>query len=244
MTPIEFLKSKKEKNIINLNNLKVKKDVLWHGIKLEHASEGITNGYLPARTTQRYWEDGRYLKDNHEDYEKSGWMFGWSTTRDRNYAGSWGDVVFLFDRKKIKDTFSIKPLSWNYRIAQGSGYYKKEREDFIISYKDPRTLDEVQEDYYKIIDDENYDYKNSEFDNMYDYWYKHTGKTLDVSKNLIGILISDSTLNIYGKDNVFIKNLMNHEKFLGIYNFDSCEKNMEKQTNPAQKKDSKNRLIL
>lgn len=234
MTPLDFLKTKKTKKIINLNDLNIKNDVLWHGLKLENAALGIDNGYLPPKTTQRYWIDGRYLKDDHQDYEKSGWMFGWSTTRERNFAGSWGGVVFIFDRKKIHNDFKIKPLSWSYRVSGGSKYYKKEREDFIISYKDPRTLKQVEDDYYKIIDADDYDSENSEFNSMYDYWYAHNGKKLNINKTLVGILISDSTIDIYGQNNDSVKKIMENEKFLGIYSQDSCHLNIKKQKNPAK----------
>lgn len=233
-TPLNFLKAKtKEKEIINLNDIQINDNILWHGIQVEHASLGLINKYLSARTTHRYWENGRTLKDNHPDYETSGWQFGWSTTRERNFAGAWRDVVFILDKKKIQEEFKVKPLSWSYKVSQGSGYFKKEREDFIVSAKDLRTLKEVKKDYHKIIDADDY---NGEYEDMYDYWYQHNGKKLNLDKVLKGILISDSTLEIFGKDDEDVKSVMNHEKFLGVYSRKNAEKNIELQNDPAKSK--------
>jgi hypothetical protein len=57
---------------------------LWHSIKQENIDFILKNNKLEARTTQRWWENGIVHRDNHEFYEDSFFMKGWSMTRDKD----------------------------------------------------------------------------------------------------------------------------------------------------------------
>lgn len=100
-TSIEnFLKNKFKDEKHQLELLRSDNNVLYHGIKIENAVKGLKDGVLEPRTTQRYWDDGRCLRDDNPDYNKSGWMYGWSTSRDRFLASTFGGVLMVFDRDK------------------------------------------------------------------------------------------------------------------------------------------------
>lgn len=232
MKPKDFLRNKKNKSIVNLNDLKFDSPVLFHGSEHEHAASNLQLGHIKARTVQRYWEDGHTYKDDHEKYESSGWMFGWSMTRERNMAGSWKNVVFVFDRDKVKSQYKVKPLSWSYRVSQGSRYYKQEREDYVIGGKDPRSTEDLRHEYENYMDNN----LNNEYEDYFDYQNAtRPEKKLDINeKNLKGFLVSDFIIDLYGKDDPDIQYLLNHKLYLGTYNRDNSELNLDKQKNPSK----------
>jgi hypothetical protein len=234
-------KKKEKEESINLNNLKFNCPVLFHASKIEHAASNIKRGYSKGRTVQRYWTDGRILKDNHKDYEKSGWLHGWSMTRERNYAGVFGDVVFVFDKNKIKNNFKVKTLSWSYRVSGGSGYFKREREDYVIAGKDPRSDKELSKEF-EIYQDEmdiQYDLSNvnsQEYTNIWDFRQKDwSNKKLKLDDDIVkGFLVSDLAIENFGKDNDHVKYLLNHKMCMGIYDRKKADVNVEKQPNPIK----------
>lgn len=237
---IDEKKAKEES--INLNDLKFNSPVLFHASKIEHAASNIKRGYSKGRTVQRYWEDGRVLKDDHKDYNKSGWLHGWSMTRERNYAGVFGDVVFVFDKNKVKNDFKVKTLSWGYRVSGGAGYFKREREDYVIAGKDPRSENDLSEEFEKYQD---------EMDKLYDLGHKDpqkykdirsfqqkdwSNKQLKMNENTIkGFLVSDLVIEIFGEDNENVQFLLNHKMCMGIYDRKKADVNINNQPNPDHK---------
>lgn len=242
----KFLKHKIDKlksETINLNDMRFKDPSLFHGSKIEHAAANLKRGYSIGRTQQRYWDDGRVLKDDHEDYYKSGWMYGWSMTREKNFAGQFSDVLFIFDKNKVKSKFKVKTLSWSYRVSQGAGYFRREREDYVIAGKDPRTDQELKDGFEKYLDDqdEKYDQGNRErnkYEDRFQYQEKdfNKNKLIMDSSTIRGFLISDSIIEIFGKDDEDIQYLLNHELCLGVYDYEKAKKSMHKQKNPSPPK--------
>ena len=56
---------------------------LYHSYRdIAFAILAIKNNEIAATSTQRFWKDGRRLKDDNTDYYSSFWMKGVSTTRD------------------------------------------------------------------------------------------------------------------------------------------------------------------
>lgn len=84
-----------KKQILLLN----KKNILWHGVGLFYLEEILNRKSLLPLTSQSFWSDGRRLKENHPDYQKSGRKYGWSMTRDLKVAKTFGGAVFVFDKK-------------------------------------------------------------------------------------------------------------------------------------------------
>lgn len=224
-------------NEVELDNLKVNGDVLFHGIKIEHAEKALLeNKYLEARTTQRYWKDGRYLQDNHPDYEESGWMYGWSMSRDKYLASSFGNVLFIFDKKKIQEQFKVVQLSWSYRVANGSQYTKKEREEFILSHKNPNPI--KRELYWEYVDSL-LDDEKSPYEDLFEFHRLHNTKPkkLYLNNTLKGFLISDDTIEIY-KSKDFSK-LYKHPLFMGVYDFEKSKLKIKQSTSDVYKRKRK-----
>lgn len=120
---------------------------LWHGIKLENAVKVLESGIIEARTTQRYWLDGRIRKDDSSDYETSKIMKGWSMSRDFYFAGAWSGVVLENDKDRLRNKFKIIPMVWNYTIGRGAKPdHKKGREEFVLARKTGKSFDQLIED--------------------------------------------------------------------------------------------------
>lgn len=219
------------------------RQTLWHGIKLNHAAEQLKAGVLDAHTSHRYWPDGIRRKENDPLYESSFWMYGWSMTRKREYACSWGTVVFELDAEKIAQSFEVMPIAWNNLFKHHKGFQKKEFEEFVIAYRDTYSIDELKqqdtqrdERLDKIYDEmrnldktsEKYLALNQEMDRLesqptwFVRWQEPKGKALDLNKCLKGIYINEYELKLYQEDNhkevnENIQILLNHPKYKGVF---------------------------
>lgn len=208
---------------------------LWHSIKQEHIDIIFSNNYLSAKTNHRYWKNGRVYRDNAGNtYQNSFYMKGWSCTRDKDYAFSWGCVTFLFDYDALKRDFKIIPLSWNYRSSACKQNFNKEREEFILSNYIDKTFDEMKE-YYSNITDHIYDEYGEKAllkwqeENGYDFisYFKKDGtKKIDFNKYLKAIFIRKESFDIY-KGQGF-EPVLNHPLFKGFISGDKAQRNHER----------------
>lgn len=221
---------------------------LWHGLKPNHAAEAIKLMELVPHTSQRFWPNGQRLKENHPDYENSYWMYGWSTTRKKEYAMNWGEVVFELDHEKIQQNFEIKPFSWNYLFKHVNHMKKHEFEEFIISHYFNRSIPDLkreQEERDNLIDQlliSIRDIKNQEEINKikkeieelekipswFKIWESPKGKNLNLNNCLKGIYIEDFLMKeskLFEKD---LSVLIEHELFKGTF---SREKLSNKNNN-------------
>jgi len=241
-----FLENKFSSENFALEGIRSDNNILYHGVKIEHAVDAIKKGHLEPRTTQRYWEDGRYLKDDHPDYEDSGWLYGWSTSRDKFLASTFGGVLFVFDKDKIKEEFKVQPISWSYRLSQGSQYFKKEREDFIVSHKNPLSMrsEKLLDAYHDYLDSlsEN---TPSEYKDQFEFHRLHNmkPKNLDLTKCLKSIYINKHIIDIYkdgSKDNIEkLDFLMNHSLYKGSFDGDESYNKVKRSASDVY---MKNRL--
>lgn len=200
---------------------------LWHGVKIENAAQIIKNGKFEARTTQRYWPDGKRRKDTDPDYRSSFIMKGWSMTRDFVFGASWSDVVFEIDKEKLKNRFKIQPLSWNSSMNHLTDH-KKESEEFVIARLTGKTFDDYQDMYEKMMDDiyEEYE-KTGDRSILTDFPYDDFWGLIKAPEPKIipmsfcsGIYIDSAMEKIYGTDNKDIEIIKSHELFKGIYDGD------------------------
>lgn len=206
---------------------------LWHGMKTEHFLKALEDGSLLARTMQRYWKGGGIVfDDQHEEYEKSFWMKGWSTTRDRNYAMGWGDVVLLLDEEAIKRDFKVKPFSWNATLRCAVDL-KKEREEFIVAEFTEQTSKQNEDEFNKILDNfEDNGMKKEAYDFLHDfcggegcigYWRKPAKKQMDFKKYVKGFLLRGDH---YHADSIDLFHLLeDHELFLGYFSKERARHN-------------------
>lgn len=217
---------------------KLSRQTVWHGMKVEHAKTALTEKFLTPFTKHRYWEDGRRRRDNEKDYEDSFWMYGWSTTRDKNYAMNWGSVVLELDLDQIKTKFKVQQISWGFLLNSNKNRnFRKEVEEFIIAKKIPKSLQSIK-DYCNNIDirlDTLYDKKTqpnlsqnelsiieSEIEklekeeaNWFTIWNTPQGNKINLDKCLKGIYLSLDCLEYIKKEEYefFIK----HPMFKGFY---------------------------
>jgi len=209
---------------------------VWHAINAENIIGILDDMKLKPYTSQRYWPDGKRLKDNHPEYEDSFWMYGWSTTRNKEYAMSWNSVVFELDIDKIKQQFEVKPFSWNFLFSHNTNN-RKEHEEFIVSAYEKKSLPQMkEEDNLRNIElDELYDQQYSEknpvikavldkeiekLEKIPNYmlrWQEPHGKSIDLNSCLKGIYLSQDTLSIYGADNKNMQAVINHPMFKGLF---------------------------
>ena len=94
LTDIDFVKQSMED---------YSSQTVWHAIDEKHIAQILDNMSLQPFTAQRYWENGQRYKDDHPEYENSKWMYGWSMTRQKEYAMGWNCVVIELDLDKIKE---------------------------------------------------------------------------------------------------------------------------------------------
>lgn len=196
-------------------------------------------------TSQRYWEDGRRYKENDENYNNSYWMKGISMSRDFNYALGWGAVLFIFDKDLIQKKHEIQPYSWNFHInSEDNLHSKKEREDFVILskkkkyYKNKENPDWIEE-YNQIKDVDIEELKKQlpedeiismiklksklrkEQENINIKDLKEPEGEFDFSSNgLVGIVLREHILRIYGLEDPTVQYIINHPSFLGILEHD------------------------
>jgi len=138
------LVSNKEK--IELN----KKGVLWHGTTVENAMRVFSEGCFQPFTSQRFWENGLRFKEDHPDYEKSKWMYGWCMSRDINVSKTFGEVLFAFEKSTLRQRFKVKPYAWNFSLVKETIHAKQEREEFILSGGILDSLHHHEDEQYRI----------------------------------------------------------------------------------------------
>tara|TARA_B100000073_G_scaffold348064_1_gene364838 strand:- start:5036 stop:5788 length:753 start_codon:yes stop_codon:yes gene_type:complete len=221
---------------------------LYHGVKLDVAEKIIDNDKMEARTTQRYWEDGKKRKDNDPDYETSKWMKGWSMTRSFDYAFLWSGLVLEFDKADLQKEFKIEPISWNYtigRINPADIDHKKEREEFIVASRTgkntkdyERIAEEIQESAYQEYE------KTKDVDKLrelgelsfIDLLKKPEGKPLlNVNNKIKSIYISNALVEIYSLENEKIQKVLNHPKFKGILKEEEFQLKVEAERDVKRK---------
>lgn len=173
---------------IKLEELRFNSNVLYHGISHENFEKWLFLESKIGTTSQRYWHDGKIRDDSSLDYEDSYWMFGWSMSRDKYLASKFADVLIIFDKNYIKNRFEIRPLSWSYRVSKGSGYFKREREDFIVGYKNKETFEETKEKFmehrdkcFELMENKSNDklinlMLMKQYDNLFEYHKEAAGK--------------------------------------------------------------------
>ena len=207
---------------------------IWHSIKKENIEAIFSENRLEARTTQRYWKNGMVYRDNERDvYENSHYMKGWSFTRDKDYAFSWGCVTLLLDWDAIKRDFKTKPISWNYRSAYCRQNFDKEREEFIVSNIMPQTFEEIKEEYFEITD-RIYDEEGNEAldkwrskngTDFIEYWQRKGKRVIDFDKYLLGIFIRKSSFEIYKGKGFDV--ILKHPLFKGFISGSDAKKRHE-----------------
>ncbi len=184
-------------NLKKINSLGI--SLLYHAIKSDRAIKALNENKLGGYSFQRTWKGGKRLKDDNKKYYKSDYFRGISTSRDIEFCAKWNDVIFVFDREKIKNRYKILPYNWAYHI--GNDYkqrsIKREREEFIITgfneniKRDPRNLK-----FMKMLETPN-------------------GYIEPLDKYLIGFFISDY-VGEYMNDDIKTQ-LQSHPKYLGFY---------------------------
>ena len=121
---------------------------LYHGVRFSHAVDQLENNRIEGRTSQRFWPDGRRLRDDHPEYEDSFWLKGVSLTRDINYAKQWADIVYVLDQRLLSQQYKIIPFNWGYANTRSRGVDpKREREEFVVLGKIYKSLKQYIEDY-------------------------------------------------------------------------------------------------
>lgn len=190
---------------------------LYHSLKPDFAVQALTKNLLEGRTTQRFWPDGRRLKDNNPEYDNSFWFKGISTTRDRQFAEGWNMVVFELDKAEIQKTHKIIPFNWGYSIPRDNDH-KREREEFIVTSRIYKTQQQMKDEYAEYVDSLSREEYLAKRDSLQlDWMFRPEGKPVKLDKCLKGIYVDKDILNyssLFQKDTDF---LQNHPKFLGFY---------------------------
>jgi hypothetical protein len=126
---------------------------LYHGVMHTHAISHLTNNRIEGRTTQRFWPDGRRLKDNHKEYKDSFWLKGVSLTRTKSYAQHWRDIVFELDQTKLSKKYKMIPFNWGYANSRTRGQnYKRETEEFLVLGRIYKSMQKFLDDHNNEID--------------------------------------------------------------------------------------------
>lgn len=121
---------------------------LYHGVRYNYAIEQLQKNRIEGRTAQRFWPDGRRLKDNHPEYESSFWLKGVSMTRTFSYAKQWADIVYVIDQRKLTQRYKVIPFNWGYANSRNRGQNtKRETEEFVVLGKIYKSLMQFIEDY-------------------------------------------------------------------------------------------------
>lgn len=200
---------------------------LWHGVKFKNTMNIFNKNCIEARTTQRYWKEGQFFFDDQRtEYEKSFFLKGWSTTRSKFYAMSWGEVVFLLDEEKIKRDFEVKPFAWNATIRHAFDF-KKETEEFIVSNRMNKTFEELKDEFHDKLDMLYEDDNQSEIDHFLEVtcsgqdfigYFKQSGdRSISLSAYVKGFFICDHKPIANDLDDADYLFLTEHPLFLGFY---------------------------
>lgn len=210
------------------------KNFLFHAIKEQYAQEVLERGSILGYTTHRYWDNGKRYKDNQPEYEENYWMKGVSLTRSLDFAINWGVVVLVFNRDEIAKNYQLENYNWGNHLAQGSGNIKKETEEFLVLSKKDKTYrnrdnSEFMKEYREALEglknvhpDEIEEYKSyietleKDIDKINIQDIKKPEGEFNFSKSLVGIIVSLSSVEIFGLNNPMIQTIINHPKFLGI----------------------------
>jgi hypothetical protein len=179
---------------------------LFHGMKLEYAAQALRDNKMLATTTQRWWPDGKRRKDDDPEYQGSYWMKGLSFTRDREYAISWGGVVFVIDQDKLRQKYKFIPFNWGYSLPRGNNH-KREREEFLVVQATPDTYMKTHDSDGDKLDRPVIDMKRFEAPG---------GEVKNLNSFLKGVYIEKATIEIFGEDDENVKFIMSHPKFIGI----------------------------
>lgn len=209
---------------------------VWHAMTFENAEKAVDEMVLKPYTSQRYWPDGRRRKDNEPDYEDSYWMYGWSMTRNKEFAMNWKGVVLELDLSEIKHRFQVKPFSWNYLMTHKADN-RKEHEEFVVAAYVAKSIPQLKQEDEDISEqiDELYDLTMTEKDpdklkeireeierlHAIPSWFSRWsdfpyGRELDLNKCLKGIHIDINDLKYYS-DSPILKKLIEHDKFKGFF---------------------------
>lgn len=118
---------------------------LYHGIKIEYAINALENNKLDTYTFQRFWPNGKRLKDNDPEYNNSHYYRGLSLTRDIKYAMDWSDIIFVFNTNKLRERYKIIPYNWGYSIGSSKNQnIKREREEFLVTSTINKPLSNIE----------------------------------------------------------------------------------------------------
>lgn len=200
---------------------------LYHALQIKKAIEPLRSNSLSGYTKQRFWLDGKRRTDNEADYDSSWWYTGISTTRDKRFAIKWSDIIFEFNREKIKQKYKVIPYAWNYSLKNyytdsnfsPNNYFqhKKEKEDFIVTGRIPPFLGPHEPGYAELEDEEFY--KNQKIMNI--FMQEPVGAIEPLSKYLNGIYISikhNLTISrLYKEEEYLIKSHPLYKGLLGTY---------------------------
>ena len=174
--------------------------VLYHAIKSDRAITALNENKLGGYSIQRTWDGGKRLKDDHPEYDNSNYLRGLSTSRDIEYCAKWNDVIFVFDKEKIKNKYKILPYNWGYSIGRGYNQginAKREREEFIITgFNKGFKSDDRNQKFFKMYSNPN-------------------GYIEPLDKYLIGFFISNYVGEYMNAD--IKQQLQSHPKYLGFY---------------------------
>lgn len=176
---------------------------IFHAIKSENAIKALEENELKGYSIQRTWQGGRRLKDDDPDYESSDFLRGISLTRDPEYANKWHDIIFVFDKEKLRTKYKMIPYNWGYSIGRGyrqGSRAKREREEFLIT------------GFSKNVNANDEDQTNRNFMKMVS---EPQGSIQPLDKYLIGFYISNH-LGEYMKKELR-DYFENNKKYLGIY---------------------------
>lgn len=216
-----------------------KKGILWHGTTVENAKKVFNQGAFKAFTSQRFWDNGIFLKEDHPDYEKSNFKYGWCMSRDINVSKSFGEVLFAFEKKHLQTRFKVKPYAWNFCLVKDNAHAKQEREEFIMSggfleslylheekqYQLEKEMDELNALLYSgKLSEEEEEATQEKVNDLYDEWEKcnfHEKRKQAHGKDLplemaTGFFLRTKDYNSMGAYRDFLDEIVKHEKFLGF----------------------------
>ncbi len=236
---------------LNRNNISKNRQPVWHAISLQNISSILENMTLEPHTSQRYWPDGKRRKENDPDYEDSYWMYGWSTTRKKEYAMGWNGIVLELDLDEISNRFQIKPFSWNFLFNHKTNN-RKEHEEFIVSSYVEKSIPQMKKE-----DEDNINKLDDLYDKMYletdplikdsikkqiedldkipswmTRWQSPHGKSIDLKTCLNGIYLDESYVSLCGKEDPVIKSIIEHELFKGLFVSPHNNKKINKNITP------------
>lgn len=110
---------------------------VYHAININRALNALQDNCLYGYTLHRWWPDGTFKTDNNrEEYEKSSWLSGVSTTRNIRFANGWNDVIFVLDKDSIRNHYEMIPIDWGSTISRevkSPAFVRKEAEEFIVT---------------------------------------------------------------------------------------------------------------